>query len=109
MKIWLNFNRSQPIYAYKRYIKEYVSSSYGEQYGGWRKKQTKNWCDILIVIAKYNKVPIRCYISCYIVLQLLAIILYLLRYQSGDAYIWLGSFLSFGLKLMSSGIAIGLS
>ena len=36
-------------------IKECISSSYGEQYGGWRKEQTKNWCDILIVITKYGK------------------------------------------------------
>ena len=32
-------------------LKECISS-YGEQYGGWRKEQTKNWCDILIAVTK---------------------------------------------------------
>ena len=36
-------------------IKECISYSYGEQYGGRKKEQTKNWCDILIVITKYSK------------------------------------------------------
>ena len=36
-------------------IKESISSSHGEQYGGWRKEQSKNWCDILTIITKYSK------------------------------------------------------
>ena len=35
-------------------IKECISF-YGEQYSGSRKEQTKNWCDILMVVTKYNK------------------------------------------------------
>ena len=40
-------------------IKECRSSFLGEQYDGWRKKQTKNWCDVLIVVTKYNKFRIK--------------------------------------------------
>ena len=36
-------------------IKERISSFHGEQYGGWRKGQTKNWYDVLMVVRKYNK------------------------------------------------------
>ena len=35
-------------------IKEYISSFHGEQYDGWIKDQTKNWCDILIAVTKYK-------------------------------------------------------
>ena len=40
-------------------IKECKSSFHGEQYDGSRKKQTKNWCDALIVVTKYNKFRIK--------------------------------------------------
>ena len=40
-------------------IKECRSFFHGEQYDGWRKKQTKNWCDVLIVVAKCNKFRIK--------------------------------------------------
>ena len=36
-------------------IEECKSSFHGEQYGGWRKEKTKNWCDVLIVVTKCNK------------------------------------------------------
>ena len=36
-------------------IKKCISSFHGEQYGGWRKEQTKNWYDVLIVVRRYNK------------------------------------------------------
>ena len=97
-------------------IKECISSSHGEQYNGWRKEQTKIWCNILIVITKYNKlnleVKLLIFDSSTLVYKLLCsatVILYFLRYQSRDAFIWLGSFLSSGQKLMSSGVAIALS
>ena len=73
-------------------IKECVFSSHGEtMVVDGRNKLL----DILIVATKYSKLRLEvkllllialcCYISCYIVLQLLVIILYLLRYQSGGA------------------------
>ena len=57
-------------------IKESISSSHGEQYGGWRKEQTKNWCDILIVITKYCKLSLEVKLLIFYCFTLLYKLLY---------------------------------
>ena len=71
--------------AYSQFI-----PSCGEQHGGCRRRQTTNWCDILIVVTKYSKVR-KWKHFCSIVFtllygckQFLVIILYLTIYQSWD-------------------------
>ena len=78
----------------------------------WNKLQ--NWCDALIEVTMYSKVWKRNYYFSIVFKlsnrykQLLAM-LDLLMYQSSDTCIWLGSFLIFGQKLISSGAAIRMS
>ena len=100
-------------------IKECISSSHGEQYGSWRKEQTKNWWDILIVITKYSKLSLEikllifdCFALLYKLLYIATAACYYIIFTKISVYdtcVWLGSFLSFGQKFMGSGVAIGLS